>query len=160
MKTIPRTLSIRGKQIHLQELTDVSAVRADAGATPPSLWSKEVPLDLVMPSVHAFEEAGWIIVPREEAAHGAKVYLRPNGRLVLGTNRLTVRVAGNRSDEEARNLLTRRDFKIIDKLKFASNLYVVEAPSSHDSVDGAQLLAGSGDVDFAEPEFIEFIGHR
>jgi hypothetical protein len=151
---------MRGKQIHLRELTAVSAVRADACATLSFAWSEEVPLDLVMPSVLAFKEAGWVIVPREEAVHGTKVYLRPSGRLVLGTNRLTVRVAGDRTDEEARDLLRRQSFTVIDKLKFASNLYVVEAPPSHDSVDGAQLLANSRDVDFAEPELIEFLGHR
>jgi hypothetical protein len=159
VNTVPRNFAVRGKQVHLNEVLDVAAVKRAVDA------SESVPLEtiapeLAIPSIRAFEAAGWNIVPRKEAAAGAKIYLRPNGSATLGTNRLTVRVSPNWSDEEACDLLRRHGFTVVDKLKLASNLYVVTPPSGTDSLEAAQSLAAADEVVFAEPELIEVLGHR
>jgi Fervidolysin N-terminal prodomain len=159
VKSIDRTYRVRGNEVKLQELVDLSAVRSDErGALPLA------PLDSVGPEtarqVHAFQDAGWEFVPREQAAQGAKVYVRPGGGVALGTDRLTVRVASDRSAEEAAGLLDRHGFTVLDRLKFAPNLFVVRVPAGHDAVEAAQRLADSGEVEFAEPELIEYLPGR
>jgi hypothetical protein len=163
VNTIDRTYRTRGKQVHLQELADLAAVRSDQAGDRPALAEaalEGVAPEAALPQVRAFENAGWAFVPRQQAADGAKVYLRPNGRVSLGTNRLTVRVAGKRTVEEAEDLLRRHGFTVLERLKFAPNLFVVAVPAGHDPVEAAERLAASGEVEFAEPELIEAVPGR
>ena len=163
MNTIDRTYQQRGKQVHLQELTDLTAVRLERpegrGTVSAPALESIVP-EGTLPQVRAFEDAGWAFVSRLQATDGAKVYLKPSGRVALGTNRLTVRVVGRYSDVEAREMLSRQGFAVVDRLKLASNLFVVAVPAGHDAVEAAGRLTGSGEVEFAEPEFIEAISGR
>jgi hypothetical protein len=151
---------MRGKQIHLAEVADVTAVKAGDRRAAHGPASPDSDITLGMPGARAFENAGWTFVPRDQATGGSKVYLRPDGRMALGTNRLTVRVAGSHSDSDARELLGRRGFTVIAPLKLASNLFIVEPPSGQDAVEAAQSLAGTGEIEFAEPELIEIIGSQ
>jgi hypothetical protein len=163
VNTIDRTYRVRGKSVHLQELTDLAAVRSERTADRRALTASAlegIAPDVALPQVRAFEQAGWAFVPRQQAHDGAKVYLRPSGRVALGTNRLTVRVAGNRTDEEAQNVLGRHGVVVVDRLKFAPNLFVVAVPAGHDPVEAAERLVASGEVEFAEPELIEIIPGR
>ncbi len=164
MNTIDRTYRVRGKEVHLQELADLAAVRSErAGgrrALSAAALAGAAPEAALLP-MRAFENAGWAFVPRQQAADGAKVYLKPGGRLALGTNRLTVHVAGKRSDEEARDLLAHHGCTVIDRLKFAPNLFVVTVPAGDDPVEAAErLTALGGEIEFAEPELIEIIPGR
>jgi hypothetical protein len=163
MNAIDRTYQVRGKSVRLRELTDLVAVRPQRSTDRPKLTAAAldaVAPEVPLPQVRAFEEAGWEFVPRERAADGAKVYLKSGGRVALGTNRLHVRVASERSDEEARALLARHGLTVVDRLKFAPNLYVVEVPAGQDALDMAGRLAASNEVEFAEPELIEIVPGR
>jgi len=162
VNTIERTYRMRGTQVHLQEVVDLAAVRSASTGRPRVLTAAAV--GAIAPEaesqVRAFESAGWEFVPRHQAADGAKVYLKSGGRVALGTNRLTVRVAGECSDKEAAELLACHGFAVVDRLKFAPNLFVVEVASGRDAIEAAERLAASGEVEFAEPELIEVIPRR
>src|SRR5687767_6801279 len=102
VNTIDRIFPLRGKQVHLQELADVVAVRTEpslkrlaSGPALESLVSEEA-----LPQIRALQNAGWSFVSSQQATEGAKVYLKSGGRVALGTNRLTVRVASQRSADE------------------------------------------------------------
>jgi hypothetical protein len=162
VNTVDRMYRVRGKQVHLQELTDVVAVRSEPSAdrrAPPAALEGIAP-EGALPQVRAFEQAGWAFVPRQQAHDGAKVYLKPGGGVALGTNRLTVRVIGKHSDQEARNVLSRNGLVVVDRLKFAPNLFVVAVPPGQDTVEAAARLVASAEVEFAEPELIEIIPGR
>jgi hypothetical protein len=163
VNAIDRTYQVRGKQVRLQELTDLAAVRSERGTGRVKMATKAldaVAPEVPLPQLRAFEDAGWAFVPRARAAGGAKVYLKSGGRVALGTNRLTVRVAGKRSEEEARELLARHGLTVVERLKFAPNLYVVEVPAGQDALEAAERLTASGDVEFAEPVLIEHLPGR
>ena len=180
---IERTYRVRGKQVNLQELADVAAVRPDTARSAPAaapagpallsarpeppppraarpLAMKGMAPDAALPQVRALEAAGWVFVPRDDAAGGARVYLKPGGRVVLGTDRLSVRVDAGRSEEEARQLLSRHGLSVRERLKLAPNLFVVSVPPGEDPLDVAARLTASGDVVFAEPELIEVLPGR
>lgn len=162
MDSIDRTYQVRGRQVYLRELADLAAVRsaqADSRSSTAGVLESLAP-EVDLPQVRAFEDAGWSFVARDKARDGATVYLRPNGRLALGTNRLTVRVTGTHSAEEAEAFLAQEGVQVIDRLKFASNLFVVEVPSGHHPLEAAANLTSSNEVEFAEPELIEIIPHR
>jgi hypothetical protein len=163
VNTIDRTYRVRGKQVRLRELADLAAVRSERAGNRAALTGaalQGLAPEEALPQVRAFERAGWAFVPRQQAADGVKVYLEPSGRVALGTNRLTVRVAGKHSDEEVQGLLRRHGLTVLDRLKFAPNLYVVGVPAGDDALAAAERLLASGEVEFAEPEFIESISGR
>jgi hypothetical protein len=162
MHTVDRTFQVRGKDIHLQELADLVAIRPDRPSRRTlSAGSLEtLPSRSVLPQVRAFEAAGWRFVPRQQSADGARVYLMSGGQVALGTNRLTVHIEGNRSVEQARELLTRNGFRIVEQLMFGPNLFVVEVPDGDDAIDAAKRLSEIGEVKFAEPELIEMLSGR
>jgi len=159
-RTIDRTYRVRGKQVHLRELPDVAAVREPRGTPIEARTLSSIAPDAALSHVRAFEQAGWTFVPRQQAADGAKVYLRPNGRVALGTNRLTVRIAPELSEPEARNLLEGEGFTVVQQLRMAPNVFVVAAPEGHDSVEAVGRLTVPDKVEFAEPELIEMIAGR
>ena len=159
MNAIDRSYQLRGKQVHLQELTDVTAVhlgQAGSSTAGPSAAMEGLVPELAMPQVRAFEDAGWSFQSGRQPTDGAKVYLKPTGRVVLGTNRLVVRF----SNDQGRETLARLGLTVIDQPKFASNLFVVTVPHDLDVVEAAERLASSAGVEFAEPDFIEAIPGR
>lgn len=164
MNTIDRSYRRRGKQVHLQELTDLVAVRSESTgtsmATPMVAGLAALIQSANLQQVRAFEDAGWAFVSRQQATNGVKVYLESNGRVALGTNQLTVRIAHKYSEDQAKDLLTRYGFSIVQRLKLASNLFVIAVPADLDVLDAAARLVDSGEVDFAEPDLIEVISAR
>lgn len=162
MRLIDRTYPVRGKQIRLQELADLAAVRSQPGrgnkrSTVASL--DEVP-EAVQPSLRAFESAGWEFVPREQAPEGARVYLKSAGRLALSTNRLTVRLSSSLAPEQAREFLSRHGITSVEPLKFAPNLFTVTLPPGEDVLEAAARLTRAEGVEFAEPELLEPLSGR
>lgn len=163
MNSIDRMYSMRGKQVRVRELADLVAVRAERkgqkpALTGPTLESLAPGLDL--PQFRALEDAGWVFVQREHVGDGAPVYLRPSGRVALGTDRLTVRVTGSRSPQEAEEWLAEQGLEVLNRLKFASNLFVVRIPPGRDPMSEAERLLASRQVEFAEPEMIESLTGR
>src|SRR3712207_3429358 len=108
---IERSFIRRNRAVPLHELADLVAVRAQATPEAPPLEStipESVAKQLPNSQVEAFERAGWAFQEpssRElpEDAPRAKVFVKPNGRLALGTNTLTVQLRDGALEEEAAN---------------------------------------------------------
>lgn len=160
----------RNKRIHLQELTDVVAVRADDGSERTrsgSGFPATVAADVPASQVQAFEDAGWVFQDRASAesaaeAPRAKVFVKDGGRLALGTNLLTVQFPNDVSDDEANSLLQPFGSRVTERLTFAPGLFQIavtdDAPG--DAIEVANRLVEAGLVEFAEPVLIEAAGPR
>ncbi len=160
MNTIDRTYRSRRKDIHVTELADFAAVPERRQETRDPVAPDGLLSVAPLPSVYAFRDAGWAFVPRAEADHGARVYLQPSGQVVIGTDRLTVRVGGPRTEAEAKAVLEKLGVRVVERLRLAPNLFIVAVPPGGDALEAAARLSDSGEVDFAEPEFIELISTR
>jgi len=167
---IERCFVRRNRAVQLHELTDLVAVRAQATPDAPRLEStipESVARQLSGSQVEAFEQAGWAFQEpssRElpEDAPRAKVFVKPDGRLALSTNTLTVQLRDDPSKEEANALLDPYGCRVLEQLTFATGLFrvAVTDQAQGDALDVANQLMDSGLVEFAEPELIEEIGQR
>jgi hypothetical protein len=140
---------------------DDERVDTPAQSRIPEAVASEVPEQ----QVRAFEKAGWVFrEPSGERAseNTAKVFVKPGGRLALGTDRLTVQLPGDPSEEEANQLLGPHGCRVLERLTFAPGLFRVELTddAEGDAVDVANRLVEAGVVTFAEPELIEEISAR
>jgi hypothetical protein len=161
-----RQFQQRGKPVQVEEVGDLFAVRTGlvTKSLGPEAVVKAVP-GLSKPAVDAFRDAGWEFVRSPEPPPGlpaAKLYVKSGGRPVLGTNRLTVKLTPDLKPADAEALLARHGGKVIDRLKFAPNLYqvAVDPPAGKDALDVASELTAEPSVEFAEPEFLEVLGRR
>ena len=161
-----RQFQQRGKPVQVEEVGDLFAVRTGyvTKALGPDAVVKAVP-GLSRPAVAAFHDAGWVFVRSPEPPAGlpaAKLYVKSGGRPVLGTNRLTVKLTPALKLADAEALFARHGGKVIDRLKFAPNLYqvAVDPPAGKDALDVAGELTAEPAVEFAEPEFLEVLGRR
>jgi hypothetical protein len=165
-----RSFVQRNKTVQLRELTDVIARRKEDAAKrrgPKSTIPDDVAKEVPAPDLRAFEKAGWVLQerPAGEASKDpsvAKVFLKPGGRLALGTNVLSVQLPGDPSEEQAAELLRPFGCRVRERLTFAPGLFRVEVTdeAEGDAVDVANQLIESGTALFAEPELIEMIGQR
>ena len=172
-----RCFRLRGKEVCLQELTDLVALHLPSARTKETARGvagfKREALDAVapevtLPQVRAFEDAGWVFFTGSEyaehrsGAQRAKVFVRQGGRLALSTNTLVVRLPGDPSERQAGELLQPHGCRVLEKLSFAAGLFRVELTeqASGDALDAANELPASGVCEFAEPELIEMTGGR
>ena len=165
-----RSFARRNKQVVLRELTDVVALREGAGSGPAPAAGPTLDLtahDVPAAQVRAFEDAGWVFRerPPSEPPGGvpqAKVFLKEDGRLVLGTNLLTVQFREDEPEEQANVLLQPYGCQVVERLRFAPGLFQVAVTDQArgDAVEMANQLAASGLVEFAEPQLIEEMGPR
>jgi hypothetical protein len=163
MKSVERSYQVRGKEVRLQELVDLVAVRAQQASGETNTSERKV--DQFAPKealaqVQAFENAGWAFVPRAESLNGAKVFLKSGDRIALGTNRLSVGMAPDLSGPDAEKTLQQLGFQVVDRLKMAPNLFIVTTPDSEDPLEAAARLAAQAKVQFAEPELVEVVSGR
>jgi hypothetical protein len=116
--------------------------------------------------LRAFEDAGWQFheKPAEppENAVQAKVFIKPRRRLALSTNRLTVKLPDDPSEEQANAVLQPFGCRVEERFTFAPGLFqiILTDQAQGDSVEVANQLTDSGSVEFAEPVLIEAIGGR
>lgn len=180
-----RTYFVRGKQVTVEELEDVVAVQtegAEARAGDESGVVRDIaraqagPEDrrLTDQQLSAFAAAGWVFVRASEemrralatrqalpnAEKIARVFLHPNGRILLGTDQLTVRLDPSLTEEECRRRLEQEGLTIIRKLRFKPNLYEVKTRPGVDFLDASVRMHDEKDIEYAEPQFIEHIGQR
>jgi hypothetical protein len=166
-----RSFVQRNKRVVLRELTDVVAFRkgGESGPAPaigstPDLTARGVPAA----QVRAFELAGWVFRerPPSELPGGvpqAKVFLKEDGRLALGTNLLTVQFREEDvSEEQANVILQPYGCQVVQRLTFAPGLFQVTVTDQArgDAIEVANQLVASGLVEFAEPQLIEEMGPR
>ncbi|CAL9339418.1 S8 family serine peptidase [Streptomyces sp. Tu 3180] len=174
----------RGRLVEAEELDDVIAVKMGAA---PQERVAEVEADLGSSArgeireagvddetTDAFARANWIFVrpnrrtrealttgdgiPRAEAA--GKVIRRPNGRIGIATDALTVRLEPTLSEEEAEHELETAGLTVVNRLGFAKNLYEVRAPAARDALAASVELHDNDRFVFAEPSFIEHVPAR
>jgi hypothetical protein len=118
----------------------------------------------------AFRHAGWVFVLQPpggvpsmpggvRAVHTGPVFHDLQGRVLVGSGRLTVRRKPHLSPRQARAILQQRGLEIVRELRFA-NAYQVRVPGGTDFLDVAAELHGRDDFEYAEPEMIEHIGRR
>lgn len=126
------------------------------------------------PDWQAFENAGWIFVRPNDAVQRAldtrdrvdnaeaaqRVFQHPNGRTLLGTDRLSVKLRAEMSEDEVRAALDAENLEIVNQLKFAPNLYEVRVKGDRDFLQTSLELAENSDFLYAEPQFIEHIPQR
>ncbi|HMG76631.1 MAG TPA: hypothetical protein VK582_24355 [Pyrinomonadaceae bacterium] len=125
-------------------------------------------LEVPLPQLRAFEDSGWVFLPRNEARNlsgdvqEAKIFVKPGGRLALSTNKLVVKLHGDPDESEANEILEPFGCRVLEKLSFAPGLFRVEVnkPEQVDAVEIANQLVASGVCEFAEPELIEALSER
>ncbi|MDQ1276456.1 MAG: hypothetical protein QG610_2034 [Euryarchaeota archaeon] len=183
-----REYFIRDKKITVDEIADVMAVKLEVEpeggpkeatksfgqlATIPT-DKGETAVDISDEQLDAFTHAGWIFVhPSEEVAlaasthrapagatYAGRVFRESNGRVLIGTDRLTVRLKPEISEEEAKSKLKNAGLEILRQLKFAPNLFEVRVVSDKDPIDLAVKLHENPDFLYAEPQMIEHIPGR
>jgi hypothetical protein len=177
-----RTFHLRGKPIQIKESTDIVAIKPGHGAAEATQRGGKnaagrrarIAFEAMAPGVpqqdvRALENAGWRFVRSEEATQygkgtvAAKVFVKPGGRLALGTDRLTVKLRGADDTKTAQTVLDKYGVRVLNALKFARGLYQVEIDATgttKDALDVADELMNAGIVEFAEPEFVEVLGPR
>jgi hypothetical protein len=165
-----RWFTQRNKRVQVQELTDWVALQE--GSRTRRTRSTRSILEAIAPDVPAsqlvaFEDAGWVFQERSsrelpEGVPRAKVFVRPGGRLALGTNFLTVQFPDDPTEEQANALLQPYGCRVVERLTFAPGLFQVAVTDQArgDTLDLANQLADSGLVKFAEPVLIEAMGPR
>lgn len=164
-----RSFVQRNKRVQMREITDLVALHEDAdkatarGSSIPAEIASYIPKS----QLGAFEQAGWVFQERgsaefEENRPQAQVFVKSGGRLVLGTNILTIKFRDDLSEEAANERLRAYGSRVVERLTFAPGLFRVAVidPAKGDAVDVANQLLDSERVEFAEPELIEMIGHR
>ena len=128
-----RSFVQRNKRVQLWELTDVVALR-ERDDTRRSRHKRHIPTaiaaDVPASQWHAFEKAGWVFQERSagELPTGvpqAKVFVKPGGRVVLGTNQLTIQLPDDPSEEQTNRLLQPYGCRGVERLKFAPGLFQV-----------------------------------
>src|SRR3712207_728263 len=97
----------------------------------------------------AFQNAGWMFVrpsadvdrslrsrsPIENIEAVQRVFRHPNGRILLGTDLLSVRLRNEMSEHQAKAVLQEEDLEIVRQLRFAPNLFEVRTrPGRRDSL--------------------------
>ncbi|MFH8369932.1 S8 family serine peptidase [Streptomyces sp. NPDC018031] len=173
----------RGRLVEAEELDDVVAVRLGADdqdrrtteaerlGTSARRAIREAGVD--DETTDAFARARWVFVTpdrqtREALATGegisgaeatGKVIRRPNGRIGVATDVLTVQLESALSEEEAERELAAAGLGVVNKLGFADNLYEVRA-AAEDALAASVRLHGNDRFVFAEPSFIEHVPAR
>ncbi|GAA3502810.1 hypothetical protein GCM10019016_099190 [Streptomyces prasinosporus] len=174
----------RGRLVEAEELDGVIAVKvgaalrervADAEAELGSSARREIrEAGVDDETTEAFARASWMFVrpnertrealttgdgiPSAEAA--GKVIRRPNGRIGIATDALTVRLEPTLSQEEAEREIETAGLTVVNRLGFAKNLYEVRAPAARDALAASVELHDNERFLFAEPSFIEHVPAR
>jgi thermitase len=174
----------RGQLLEAEEIDGVVAVKvaADAPRGPAGIGAE---LGTVAPDeireagveeevLDAFARANWVLVRPAPHAHEAfttgeplpgaqatgTVVRRPNGRIGIATDELTVRLDPSLDEEEAERELASAGLTTLHRLAFARNLYQVRAPSGLDSLGASVELHENDRFVFAEPSFVEHVPTR
>jgi thermitase len=89
-----------------------------------------------------------------------RLFRRDNGALAIGTNRLTVQLDTQLSEDQCRAALSEKGLELVRKLGFGTNLYEVLARTHRDSIEASETLQGDPRFVLAEPVFLEHVDRR
>ncbi|WP_331234029.1 S8 family peptidase [Natronorarus salvus] len=175
---------VRGETIALEEESGVLAVRLAERRERTSDNMDEIveELDLGTPVMSAavargvdpFAEAGWVFVrPSErvrravetnEAPDGTefvgRVYRDGEGRPLVDTHHLTVKLDPEFDPDEAMAMLDDLEVTYVRTLGFAPNLFEVLVSESKGSLEAAARVSEAPEVVYAEPVFVEHVESR
>jgi thermitase len=179
---VKREYYIRNKKVIVDEITDVLAVKLKSrgwSEKAPEYWGQPATVPSLDKEMEAFTRAGWIFVhpPKvvtnmgwsdvantHETSPGAtyvgRVFRHSNGNIMIGTDRLTVRLKPEISEKEIESKLKNAGLEILRQLKFAPNLFEVRVSSDKDPLDMAVELHENPDFLYAEPQMIKHIPGR
>lgn len=175
----------RGQLVEAQELDEVMAVKVDTDEAARMVTEAEESLGTSAreaardagiddETADAFARARWVFVPptpetrealadRGEGSLGessGKVIVRPNGRIGIATDVLSVQLAAGLTEEEALREIEAARLSVVTKLNFGENLYEVRAQAAPDSLAASVALHDNDNFVFAEPSFIEHVPPR
>ena len=125
-------------------------------------------------TLEAFQNADWLIVePAADLTRSIEEGLSPvgtenvgvvirreNGTVGIATQRLNVQVAEQFSEAEAEAIVADAGLRVVNKLRFAPNLFEVDAGPGEDSLAASLRLHEDSRFEFAEPAFTEHIPAR
>jgi len=178
-----RDYSVRGKRITVDELEGILAVRLESpkivqqvqqGLLTVEWYGKALALtqEPEMPlAVRALLERGnWILMrPADSPAVSGKtikpvvvgrVYRNPSGEFMINTGHMTVRLRESLQEPAAEDVLSRHGLTLTRRLRFAPNLFEVQADSADRAMSFASDATNDHDIVYAEPQMLRFLGGR
>ncbi|MFE7630135.1 S8 family serine peptidase [Kocuria sp. NPDC057446] len=171
-----RTYYQRGERKTLEEIEDVVPVKLSGGdaraLSDPGLDAAD--LGLPEDTYDAFRQASWVFVsPDAERAQGAdgrtsagppqdagKLVRRQGGQFGIVTHRLVVQLQEDIEEAEAEQVLSELALDLVSRLRFAPNLFEVDATTYPDALEASVALHEDPRVKIAEPSFQEHIPGR
>ncbi|MGH7517282.1 MAG: S8 family serine peptidase [Gemmatimonadales bacterium] len=119
----------------------------------------------------AFHRGGWVFVREPpggvdampggvRAVHTGPVFRDANGRTLVGSGRLAVKLDPDLDSNQAQALLNQQGLEVVRELRFAPNAYQIRVPAGTDFLAVAADLHGRDEFMYAEPEMIQHIGQR
>ncbi len=88
------------------------------------------------------------------------MFRHASGRIFLGSDRLSVRLRADLTADAAAAVLRARGLEVLNRLKFAPNLFEVRVAPGKDFLEASVELSANPDFEYAEPQFIEHIPGR
>lgn len=179
-----REYYVRGERKTVDEIDDVVAVKvaADERGAPTTsatrFGAEAQPRvdDAGMDSDTAasFHQARWFFVEPsrastrvleepdavEDADVAGKLVKRPNGRFGIVTRRLNVQLRNDLTEAEVEDALAERRLRPLVRLRFATNLFEVDATGHADAIDASVALHEDLRFTLAEPSLIENVPAR
>lgn len=179
---------IRGKVVSVEELENVRAVKP-AFKTNESFRNIENNLDgsakvlfknmqeelpVAKDQLKSYSDAGWVFVKPSETnvikldnrafaapdiVQSNKVYSDPRGNVVIGSNKINVKLAPEMSIADVENFLKENSLTLVRAHGFAPNLFEVETKAA-DVIDVVNRLTSSHRVVYAEPQMITHLPNR
>ncbi len=178
---------IRDRRIEVEEVPNVTAVHVStdeqgvpkAGA--PSFGASAEPAlrsetEQIMPreTAEAFARANWLfVVPSDDlvravethrrfdnAEEVGKIIRRDDGSVGITTTRINVQLKPEYNADECLQILAEHDLEVLTVLKFAPNLFEVNANRWADSLEASVALHDDPRFTLAEPSFVEHIPQR
>ena len=167
----------RGRLRTVEQIEDVAPVQSSAAGVRWEALGPEVDAAaLGMPEdcLEAFHRAGWVFVrptlgttrlvaePRADgtAPPAGVLVRRQDGRYGIVTRRLVVQLLQEIPEEDAPAVLAELDLDEVGRLRFAPNLFEVDATAYPDALDASVALHEDPRVSLAEPSFQEHVPGR
>lgn len=182
-----RQYYIRDRLVEVEQVEDVAAVRlagterGDVRAMESSFGGpaeqalRDAGGGAAAATLDAFRQARWVFVEPSPATRTAmtseaampanaeavgKVVLQADGSPAIATQRLNVQLDAGLSQSEAEAVLAERGLRVLQRLKFAKNLYETAATRHEDALAASVDLHDDPRFVFAEPSLVEHIPGR
>lgn len=176
-----RQYYMRNRLVEVEEVEEVEAVRVDPNSRGGGLgMAADTDAEAALrgagaaapdDTVAAFGRAGWALVPPTRGSRSlgmagespeavGKVVVKEGGAPAIATQRLNVQLVPALSQEEAEVVLKERGLEVIQRLKFAPNLYETRATAWEDAMAASMDLKEDERFVFAEPSLVEHVPGR